>query len=43
METPGTVYLIHFNRAYKHARHYMGFSENLDKRITDHLCALAHG
>jgi len=30
--------LIHFNRAYKHARHYLGYSEDLDKRITDHLC-----
>lgn len=34
----GTVYLIHFNRAYKHARHYLGFTEHFDKRITDHLC-----
>jgi predicted GIY-YIG superfamily endonuclease len=36
----GVVYLIHFNRAYKHARHYLGYSENLDKRITDHLCGM---
>jgi predicted GIY-YIG superfamily endonuclease len=35
-----TVYLIHFNQAYHHARHYLGFSENLDKRITDHLCGM---
>jgi hypothetical protein len=40
MNPQGTVYLIHFNRAYKHARHYLGFSENLDKRITDHLCGM---
>jgi predicted GIY-YIG superfamily endonuclease len=40
MSTPGTVYLIHFNRAYKHARHYLGYSEHLDKRITDHLCGM---
>src|SRR5262249_28135431 len=33
-----TVYLIHFNRSYHHAKHYLGYSENLDKRITDHLC-----
>src|SRR5215510_2445485 len=33
-----TVYLIHFNRSYRHARHYLGYSENLDKRICDHLC-----
>jgi predicted GIY-YIG superfamily endonuclease len=40
MRTQGTVYLICFNRAYKHARHYLGYSENLDKRITDHLCGM---
>jgi len=34
------VYLIHFNQAYRHARHYLGFSENLDKRVTDHLCGM---
>jgi predicted GIY-YIG superfamily endonuclease len=34
------VYLIHFNGAYKHARHYLGFSTDLDKRITDHLCGM---
>src|SRR5262245_12288520 len=38
--TTGTIYLIHFNRAYKHARHYLGYSEHLDKRITDHLCGM---
>jgi len=35
-----TVYLIHFNRAYCHAKHYLGYSENLDKRITDHSCGM---
>lgn len=35
-----TVYLIHFNRPYRHARHYLGFTTNLDKRITDHLCGM---
>jgi predicted GIY-YIG superfamily endonuclease len=34
------VYLIHFNRRFKHAGHYLGFSTNLDKRITDHLCGM---
>src|SRR5262245_27533792 len=34
------VYLIHFNKAYRHARHYIGFTTNLDKRITDHLCGM---
>ena len=35
-----TVYLIHFYKAYRHARHYIGFTTNLDKRITDHLCGM---
>ena len=40
MKPQGVVYLIHFLRPYKHARHYLGFSENLDKRITDHLAGM---
>lgn len=36
----GTVYLIHFNRRYKHAGHYIGFTCNLDQRITDHLAGI---
>jgi hypothetical protein len=36
-----TVYLIHFEEPYKHARHYVGFAENLRKRLTLH--ALGHG
>lgn len=40
MKAPGTVYLIHFRRPYKHARHYLGYSEHLDKRITNHLCGM---
>lgn len=40
MKAPGTVYLIHFRKPYQHARHYMGYSENLDKRLTDHLCGM---
>jgi predicted GIY-YIG superfamily endonuclease len=38
--TTPTVYLIHFLKPYKHARHYLGYSTNLDKRITDHLCGM---
>ena len=34
------VYLIHFNTPYRHARHYVGFTTNLDRRITDHLCGM---
>lgn len=30
------VYLIHFNEAFKHARHYIGFTDDLDARLEDH-------
>jgi predicted GIY-YIG superfamily endonuclease len=33
---PGTVYLIHFDRPYKHARHYIGWASDLDARLTEH-------
>ena len=32
----GTVYLIHFARPYKHAQHYIGFAENLERRLWHH-------
>jgi predicted GIY-YIG superfamily endonuclease len=32
----GCVYLLHFARPYKHAQHYIGWAENLDKRIAHH-------
>ena len=32
----GTVYLLHFDRSYRHARHYIGFTQNLDQRLADH-------
>jgi len=32
-----TVYLTHFNQAYRHARHYLGFVESdLDARLERH-------
>ncbi len=40
MKAPGTIYLIHFWKPYRHARHYTGYSEDLDKRLTDHLCGM---
>jgi predicted GIY-YIG superfamily endonuclease len=33
---PGTVYLIHFDEPYKHARHYTGWTADLGKRLDDH-------
>ncbi len=32
----GTVYLLHFNRPYCHASHYVGFSQNLPARLEHH-------
>lgn len=31
-----TVYLLHFDRAYKHARHYIGSTRSLKRRIAEH-------
>ena len=36
----GVVYLIHFDRPYKHARHYLGYTEDLPKRLSLHKCGL---
>jgi len=30
------VYLLHFDRPYRHARHYLGYTEDLDDRIACH-------
>jgi len=30
------VYLIHFAQPYRHARHYLGYTEDLAQRITEH-------
>jgi predicted GIY-YIG superfamily endonuclease len=34
--TNGTVYLLHFDRPYKHARHYIGWTDDLDARLAAH-------
>lgn len=33
---PGTVYLVHFQKPYKHAAHYLGWTTDLDARIELH-------
>jgi predicted GIY-YIG superfamily endonuclease len=30
------VYLLHFDQPYKHARHYLGYSGNLEQRLAAH-------
>jgi predicted GIY-YIG superfamily endonuclease len=32
----GTVYLIHFNTPLSHARHYLGWTSNLKRRLAEH-------
>jgi predicted GIY-YIG superfamily endonuclease len=32
----GTVYLIHFDQPYRHARHYTGWTPDLDTRLSKH-------
>lgn len=32
----GTVYLLHFAEPYQHARHYLGWAEDVEARLADH-------
>lgn len=32
----GTIYLYHFDRPYKHAKHYLGWTEDLAARHAEH-------
>jgi predicted GIY-YIG superfamily endonuclease len=32
----GSVYLLHFGQSYYHARHYLGFTRNVENRIRRH-------
>lgn len=33
---PGTIYLLHFSRPFAHARHYIGWTTDLEKRLATH-------
>lgn len=33
----GVVYLIHFQKPYKHAQHYLGYTDDLGKRFNRHV------
>ncbi len=37
----GVVYMLHFSEPYKHARHYVGWTEDLLHRLDQH--ATGHG
>jgi hypothetical protein len=32
----GVVYLVHFTEPYRHARHYTGWTADLDSRLIEH-------
>src|SRR6266568_4273614 len=32
----GTVYLLHFDRPYEHAKHYLGWTSDLESRLAEH-------
>ena len=32
----GTVYLLHFDQPYRHARHYVGWASNVKRRLAEH-------
>ena len=32
----GTIYLLHFDQPYQHARHYTGWTSDLDARLAEH-------
>jgi hypothetical protein len=36
MAHDGIVYLIHFARPYRHAQHYLGWTQGLERRIAEH-------
>lgn len=34
----GTIYLLHFDRPYQHARHYLGFTtQAIEERVREHM------
>ena len=32
----GLIYLLHFERSYHHARHYLGYTDDLEARLAAH-------
>jgi len=32
----GVIYLLHFERSYHHARHYLGYTDDLESRLAAH-------
>ena len=38
----GFIYLIHFHKPFKHARHYTGWAKDVDSRTEEHISGSAH-
>jgi predicted GIY-YIG superfamily endonuclease len=36
-----SVYLLHFSRPHHHARHYLGYAENVPRRVRQHRAGQA--
>lgn len=36
-EHVGGLYLLHFEPAYQHAQHYLGFAVDIERRVAEHL------
>jgi predicted GIY-YIG superfamily endonuclease len=30
------IYLLHFDQPYRHAQHYLGYADNIERRIAEH-------
>jgi predicted GIY-YIG superfamily endonuclease len=43
MQGQWVVYLIHFDRPYQHARHYLGTTNNLERRLREHAGGTFYG
>lgn len=37
---PGTVYVLHFDPPYRHAGHYIGWAQDADARIAQHIAGV---
>jgi predicted GIY-YIG superfamily endonuclease len=40
-QQPGVIYMLHFDQPYRHAKHYVGWTEDLLDRLDRH--AAGHG
>jgi hypothetical protein len=38
----GEIYLLHFDRPYRHARHYTGWAKDTNRRVGQHLDGSTH-